>query len=103
MSNRADVLILGAGVIGLSAANSLATRGVRVALLERGEPGREASWAGAGIIPPGRPEGVVPPCDRLRALSSSLFPKLAEELREQTGIDIGYRRCGGLECPSEEP
>jgi glycine oxidase len=46
------VLILGAGVIGLSLAWELSRRGRRVTILERGEVGREASWAGAGMIPP---------------------------------------------------
>jgi glycine oxidase len=103
MANPADVLILGGGVIGLSAAFHLAARGARVCVIDQGEMGREASWAGAGIIPPGRPEQASGPFDRLRALSSSMFPDLSGELRESTGIDIGYRRCGGLEFPADEP
>jgi glycine oxidase len=103
MGIRADVLILGGGVIGLSGAYRLAARGQRVTVVDRGELGREASWAGAGIIPPGRPEQATTPFDRLRALSSALFPDLDAELRERTGIDIGYRRCGGLELPADEP
>lgn len=102
MPNRADVLILGGGVIGLSAAYHLAARGVRVTVLDRGEMGREASWAGAGIIPPGRPEGTTTPFDRLRALSAAMFPDLTAELREQTGVDVGYRRSGGLEFAADE-
>ena len=60
MSKQADVLIVGGGVIGLSTAYYLATRaGLKVAIHDRGELGQEASWAGAGIIPPGRPETAV--------------------------------------------
>jgi glycine oxidase len=103
MSNGTDVMIIGGGVIGLSAAYRLAERGVRVSVLDRGNLGREASWAGAGIIPPGNPAGARAPYDQLRAESSSLFPDLAATLFEQTGIDIGYRRCGGLEYSSDEP
>ena len=49
----ADVVIVGGGVIGLSAAYALAREGVRATVLDRGALGRAASWAGAGIISPG--------------------------------------------------
>ena len=45
-----DVLIIGGGVIGLSLAWDLAKHGRSVHVIDQGEPGREASWAGAGII-----------------------------------------------------
>lgn len=43
-----DVVVVGAGVIGLLTARELALAGLRVTLVERGESGREASWAEAG-------------------------------------------------------
>jgi glycine oxidase len=97
MPRTADVVIVGGGVIGLTTAYELARAGVRVIVLERGEPGREASWAGAGIIAPGNPEGASEPFERLRAWSAARFPSLSVELRELTGLDNGYRRCGGFE------
>jgi glycine oxidase len=104
MSETADVVIIGGGVIGLTTAHFLARNGARVRILERGEFGREASWAGAGIIPPGNLDRANAPIDQLRALSSTLYPGFAEGLTGATGIDIGYSRCGGLEFDSaEEP
>jgi glycine oxidase len=97
MGSHSDVLIIGGGVIGLTTAYYLAREGVRVRLLDRAAPGSEASWAGAGIIPPGNPAGAKAAYDRLRAISSRAFPALAAELRERTGIDNGYRICGGIE------
>jgi glycine oxidase len=97
MSNPAEVLILGGGVIGLTTAYYLARGGTRVTLLERGEPGRQASWAGAGIIPPANPAAAHTPLERFRALSIGLYPSLSQELREETGVDNGYVVCGGLE------
>jgi len=97
MPSHPDVLIVGGGVIGLTTAYYLARDGVSVTLVDRSAPGTEASWAGAGIIPPGNPSGAATPYDRLRATSSQAFPSLAQELRERTGIDNGYRRCGGIE------
>ena len=96
MQKTADVLIVGGGVIGLTTAYELAGRGATVTLIERGEPGQESSWAGAGIIAPGNPARAVAPFDRLRAESAARFPALAAELLEATGIDVGYRR-GGFE------
>jgi glycine oxidase len=92
-----DVIVIGGGVIGLSAALELAGQGAAVTVLEQGDFGREASWAGAGILPPGNLDAATTPESRLRALSHSLWPDWAESLVAETGIEIGYARCGGLE------
>jgi glycine oxidase len=81
----------------LTIAYYLARAGTRVCVLERGEFGQESSWAGAGIIPPGNPELAATPIDGLRAQSSAMFPKFSEELRDLTGLDNGYVRCGGID------
>ena len=91
-----DVLIIGGGVIGLSLAWDLAQHGQSVQVIDRGEPGKEASWAGAGILPPATWKTALHPYDQLRALSSDLHPAWATALLQQTGIDTGYRQCGGI-------
>jgi glycine oxidase len=97
MSKHPDVVVIGGGIIGLTCAYFLAKAGVTVEVLERGEPGREASWAGAGIIPPGNPDRAATPIDRLRAIGSARFPSFSAYLHGRTGIDNGYLRCGGVE------
>ena len=97
MASSADVVILGGGVIGLTAAYFLARAGVHVTVLDQGDLGQEASWAGAGILPPGNPRCAKTPFDRLRAHSVAMFPQLSAELKDRTGIDNGYLRSGGLE------
>ncbi len=62
-----DALLVGGGIIGLSLAYELAGRGLKVRLLDRAEPGREASWAGAGILPPAA-RHAAHPADQLAAL-----------------------------------
>jgi glycine oxidase len=99
MAANADVLIIGGGVIGLTTAWYLAGEGVRVTIVEQGVVGRQASWAGAGIIPPADPARAGTPIDQLRALSCRLYPVLSAALREQTGLDNGYVVCGGIELP----
>lgn len=102
MSDHVDVLIIGGGVIGLTTAWYLAGEGVKVTLLEKGEIGRQASWAGAGILPPVDLRHAHSDLDSLRAHSLALHSELSRELREATGIDNGYVVCGGVEVPDPE-
>jgi glycine oxidase len=97
MAQSSDILIIGGGVIGLSTAYFLAREGLRVEVVDKGAFGKEASWAGAGILPPGNPQHARHPMDQLRAHSAAMFPQLSAQLRERTGIDNGYLRSGGME------
>jgi glycine oxidase len=97
MAQASEVIIIGGGVIGLTTAYFLAREGVRVTIMDQADFGQEASWAGAGIVPPEDLATARTPVDKLRAQSVALFPALSQELRERTGIDNGYLRCGGLE------
>ncbi len=97
MNDSPDVLILGGGVIGLTTAYYLAKERIRVCVVDRGELGKESSWAGAGIITPGHPQRATEPFAQLMALGFTLFPGLAMELKSMTGIDNGFRVCGGVE------
>jgi len=92
-----DVLVVGGGVIGLTSAWFLSQKGLKVALLDKDQPGMGASWAGAGIIPPGNFSKGITPNDKLRGRGAYLHPFLHQELLEKTGQDNGYRVCGGLE------
>jgi glycine oxidase len=103
MNESSDVVIVGGGVIGLSIAYALARDGLRPTVLDRREPGREASWAGAGLIPPiadrdgANPAAVLIPLVALRSWSARLYPEWTAALQDETGIDPGYRRTGGVD------
>lgn len=90
-------LVLGGGVVGLSLAWELAKRGHAVTLLRSGSAElRSASWAGAGILPPVAIKNIDDPYDQLRSLSHELHHLWASELFSLTGIDTGFRKCGGV-------
>lgn len=106
--SQPDILLVGGGVIGLTTALKLAEQGVSVTVVDRQRTGQEASWAGAGMLPPGKnpgPHSLATDADReryLRTTSNRLWAGLSEQLLDQTGIDNGFRRCGGLEVGSTE-
>jgi glycine oxidase len=103
MTRSSDVVIVGGGVIGLSIAYALARGGLRPTVLDRREPGREASWAGAGLIPPigdldaADPNAKANPLAMLRSWSARLYPEWTAALLAETGIDPGFRRTGGVD------
>ncbi len=96
MSAAIDCLILGGGVVGLSLAWRLAQRGLSVTVADQGAIASEASWAGAGILPPADISAAIHPYDILRAISVAEYPRWSDELRELTGIDNEYTLSGGI-------
>ena len=90
------VAIIGGGVIGLSLAYELGRRGHEVIVAERDRLGQQSSWAGAGVFPPSNAETAIHPLEHLEARSDGLHPLWADQLKEQTGIDTGFSRCGGV-------
>lgn len=93
----ADVVVVGGGVIGLSIAYCLSREGVKVTVLDKDALGRGASWAGAGMIPPHVERLKTNPTIELRSWSAMLYPDWSQSLRDETGIDNGYRRTGGVD------
>lgn len=85
-----DILIIGAGVVGCLTAMELTRRGAGVTLVERGDLGGEASWAGGGILFPLLPWRYGEAVNRLALAGAASYPMLAEELHSATGIDPEY-------------
>jgi glycine oxidase len=83
------IIVVGGGVIGCATAFELAKAGCAVTLLERATPGAEASGAAAGMLAP-LVESAATTFHELALASWRLFPTVAEELRERTGIDVEH-------------
>jgi glycine oxidase len=98
-----DVVIIGGGVIGLAIARELALKRVgKVMLIERSQPGREASFAAAGMLAPQAEADAVDDFFRLCCRSRDLYPAFAQGLLDETGIDVELDQTGTLYCGFSE-
>ncbi|UAW99074.1 glycine oxidase ThiO [Halopseudomonas nanhaiensis] len=89
-----DVIIVGGGIMGCLTALNLLEAGARVTLLERQRAGREASWAGGGIVSPLYPWRYGDAVQALAVWSQGFYPRLAAQLAQRTGIDPQVSSCG---------
>ena len=96
MKNK-KILIIGGGVIGLGIGWQLAKAGASVTIHERGQSGRGASWAAAGMLGP-IAEAHSDELTLLKLSNQSLarYPEWVDELETETGRSIGYRAEGTL-------
>ena len=91
-----DVIVIGGGIAGLATAHELLRLGATVTILERNRCGKEASWAGAGILSPLLPWDYPDSVTQLTQFSNGLFPQFIEGLWTETGIDAEYQASGML-------
>ena len=103
--HTSDVVIAGAGIIGLSLSIELRRAGASVAVLDRGEPGREASSAAAGMLVADDPD-TDSKLKPLARMSASMYPAFVEDLEFCSGIDVELENRGTLyiaQCAEELP
>jgi glycine oxidase len=95
-----DAIIIGAGIIGLSLARELGKHSLRVLIVEREQPGREASHAAAGMLVDHKAETP----EALRSLASAsaqMYPEFVHELQDESGINPDLRDFGTLLLPTQ--
>jgi glycine oxidase len=92
-----DVLVVGAGVIGLACAWRGAQRGLSVRVIDRETPGSGASRVAAGMLAPvGEASWGEDALLDLNLASARAYPDFAAELEQASGRTVGFRRCGAL-------
>ncbi len=99
---RQDVLIVGAGLIGLGIAYELAKENVAVRVLDAHAPASSASWAAAGMLAPYTEALEGEAFEAACARSLAAFPAFAAEIEERTGVAVGLRCDGIVEAAYDE-
>jgi glycine oxidase len=94
--SRHDAIVLGGGIIGCALAEELARRGQRVAVIERGAIGQEASSAAAGILSAQFDLPQPGPLFELCQTARHMYPRWVEHLQRRSGLDVGYHVDGIL-------
>ena len=90
-----DVIVIGGGIIGLSLSIALRKRGATVLVVERGEPGREASHAAGGMLVD-CPLETPPLLQPLASTSARMYPEFAHELEVESGMKVDLRDQGTI-------
>jgi len=93
-----DVIIIGGGIIGLSLSIELRKRGASVLVVERGEPGREASYAAGGMLANCGDE-TPELLQSLATASAEMYPEFVHELQDESGMNVDLRDQGTLLFP----
>lgn len=94
LANPTDITLVGGGIMGLLIAREFALVGASVTVIDQGQTGREASWAGGGILLPLYPWYQDSAISRLVMASIKLYPQLVKQLHQTTNIDSEWNQCG---------
>jgi glycine oxidase len=96
-----DVIVIGGGIIGLSLSIELRKKGANVLVVERGEPGREASYAAGGMLvdcPLETPSAL----QSLATASARMYPEFVHEVEVESGLKVDLRDQGAIVFPPSE-
>jgi glycine oxidase len=96
------VIIVGGGIIGLALGFRLSQEKVQATILDRGQPGSEASWAAAGMLAPTSEHTETPVLEPLLQASARLYPQWVGQLEETSGLTVGLDTVGTLQLAFNE-
>lgn len=90
-----DVIIAGGGIIGLTLSIELRKRGASVLIVERKEPGQEASRAAAGMLADCTLETPAA-LQTLASASARMYPEFVHQLQDESGLNVDLRDQGTI-------
>ena len=96
-----DIIIVGGGIIGLSLSLELRKNGASVLVVERGEPGREASHAAGGMLVDSSLETHAA-LQAIATASASMYPEFVHEVEVESGTKVDLRDYGAIIFRSAE-
>lgn len=96
--NKYDVAIAGGGVVGCAIALELAEAGLSVVVFDKQKPGKEASWASAGILSPAPENPGMIPLVPISKASMALYPEFVKHVEEISGQNVGFRPKGTVQA-----
>src|SRR5437868_2075461 len=90
-----DVIVVGGGIIGLTVARELRKSGRKILVLDRGEPGHEASYAAGGML---ADCGAETPRElqEFASTSARMYPEFVHEVQDESAIDVDLRTHGTI-------
>ncbi len=91
-----DFAVIGGGLVGMAIAWGLARGGRAVAVLDEGDAAFRASRGNFALVWVQSKGGGLSDYALWTMQSSRLWPQLADTIREETGIDVCFRKPGGL-------
>src|SRR5579862_343209 len=97
-----DAVVAGGGVMGAAIALELAGAGLKVGVFDAQQPGREASWASAGMISPVPESASMAPLLPISLASVQRYPEFIARVEELSGRKVGYRKEGALDVFLDE-
>jgi D-amino-acid dehydrogenase len=90
-----DAIVVGGGIVGMSAAYHLVSGGARALLIDRADRGR-ATDAGAGILSPETNSRDPDTWFNFAIEAVAYYPSLVRQLQADQGGDTGYAQCGQM-------
>jgi glycine/D-amino acid oxidase-like deaminating enzyme len=99
---RYDVLVIGGGLIGAAVAFGLLRKKLKVAIVDQGDNAHRAARGNFGLVWVQSKGSTFRPYAALSRRSAEIWPQLAAELRDVSGVDVGFQQAGGITfCHSE--
>jgi glycine oxidase len=100
-TSQPEIVVIGAGVIGVACAFELASAGARVTVFDTRRVGQGASRASAGVLCPYIEGHESGPLRALGRRSLDLYDAFIRRLQDSSGLVVQYTRGGTLEIALE--